>query len=164
LAAGLKRPACEPLLGSPALLGQLGLAQPRLDRFQVSGQLRRQPPGVLRPILRPRGQAAPGQADEVGVGAAAVEAGEGVGQVGAARAADGLRDARVGVGRQAGQDLAQHRAQAEHATPMGETETVWLSSTEKGPEPDQGMESGSAPQKNGKKTRPRCEVLSARPV
>ena len=77
-----------PLLGGPGLglgLGQLGLAEPPLHAGQVAGERGGDHARVPRPVLRRGGQARLRQRDQLGVGAAGVEPGEGVGQVGLAR-------------------------------------------------------------------------------
>ena len=82
--------APPPLLDRPRL-GHGPLALGRPQPLLHAGQVGRDPlghdAGVARPVLRLGGQAVPGQGDQLGVGPAAVEPGQGVGQVAARRLA-----------------------------------------------------------------------------
>ena len=109
----------------PLLLGpriglhpsQLGRPEPLLHAAEVGGHPRGHGTGVARPVLRLRGQAIPRQGDQLGLRPAGVEPGQGVGRVAPHRLAEHLRRAPPGVGRLAGEDLAEDRTQAEDIGP-----------------------------------------------
>ena len=85
------------LLGGAGLgprLGQLGLPEPLLHAGQVGGQGGDDHARVPRPVLRRGGQAGLRQRDQLGLGAAGVEPGQGLGQVGPLRLAVDLVAAR----------------------------------------------------------------------
>ena len=114
-------PAPPPLLGGSGLgAGPLdfGGAEPLLHAGQVRGDPLAEGPGVAGPGGRLGGQAVAGQGHQLGVGAAGVEPGPGVGQIGAGGPALGLGRGPAGERGRAGQDLAEDRTQGEDVGPL----------------------------------------------
>ena len=75
-------------------------------------------PGVARPVLRLARQAVLRQGDQLGVGPAGVQPGQGVGRVARGRLAEDLAGGAARERRLAGEDLAEDRAQREDVGPL----------------------------------------------
>ncbi len=92
---------------------QLGLAGAVLGRLPDAPHFRRHYTAVGRPIVLPKRQAALAKRRQLGLGAALVQAGQGIGHLAPHRLQPDLIRRLAPIRRLAGQDLAQDRSHAE---------------------------------------------------